>query len=237
MSKFRKISSAIPFVGAAMLLAVAPVKADTVTTFGSTVGTGPWQLTSACTPSCPPYTEPVPLSYSGLDIQLSTPIAFSTLAVLSATFVDQAGGAEVGSPRFGIYTTGGDYFTVYLGTPPNFSDSDPAAFTAAYSGTNLNNGTTNSTFQLENTLQTLAALQATYGSDLVNEVALFVDGGYGANGPQSLTVSGITINNTTYSSSLAAAAETPLPAALPLFASGLGALGFVGWRKRRKRAA
>jgi hypothetical protein len=29
---------------------------------------------------------------------------------------------------------------------------------------------------------------------------------------------------------------TPLPAALPLFASGLGAIGFVGWRRKRKRA-
>ena len=28
--------------------------------------------------------------------------------------------------------------------------------------------------------------------------------------------------------------ETPLPAALPLFASGLGALGLLGWRRRRK---
>jgi len=30
---------------------------------------------------------------------------------------------------------------------------------------------------------------------------------------------------------------TPLPTALPLFASGLGALGALGWRKRRKAAA
>ena len=30
------------------------------------------------------------------------------------------------------------------------------------------------------------------------------------------------------------AGETPLPAALPLFASGLGALGLIGWRKKRK---
>jgi hypothetical protein len=29
---------------------------------------------------------------------------------------------------------------------------------------------------------------------------------------------------------------TPLPAALPLFASGLGALGFFGWRRKRKNA-
>jgi hypothetical protein len=30
---------------------------------------------------------------------------------------------------------------------------------------------------------------------------------------------------------------TPLPAALPLFATGLGALGLLGWRKKRKSLA
>jgi hypothetical protein len=30
---------------------------------------------------------------------------------------------------------------------------------------------------------------------------------------------------------------TPLPAALPLFATGLGALGLLGWRRKRKKAA
>ena len=30
---------------------------------------------------------------------------------------------------------------------------------------------------------------------------------------------------------------TPLPAALPLFATGLGAMGLFGWRKKRKNAA
>jgi len=29
----------------------------------------------------------------------------------------------------------------------------------------------------------------------------------------------------------------PLPASLPLFAGGLGLLGLLGWRKRRKAAA
>jgi hypothetical protein len=30
---------------------------------------------------------------------------------------------------------------------------------------------------------------------------------------------------------------TPLPAALPLFATGLGVLGLLGWRGKRKAAA
>ena len=33
------------------------------------------------------------------------------------------------------------------------------------------------------------------------------------------------------------AGETPLPAALPLFASGLGALGLYGWRRKKKAQA
>jgi len=39
----------------------------------------------------------------------------------------------------------------------------------------------------------------------------------------------------TYTGTLTAA--TPLPAALPLFATGLGALGLLGWRRKRKNAA
>jgi hypothetical protein len=34
-----------------------------------------------------------------------------------------------------------------------------------------------------------------------------------------------------------AVAATPLPAALPLFATGVGALGLFGWRRKRKNAA
>ena len=34
-----------------------------------------------------------------------------------------------------------------------------------------------------------------------------------------------------------AVSSTPLPATLPLFATGLGALGLIGWRRKRKQAA
>jgi hypothetical protein len=36
---------------------------------------------------------------------------------------------------------------------------------------------------------------------------------------------------------LATDSATPIPAALPLFATGLGALGLLGWRRKRKQAA
>jgi hypothetical protein len=37
--------------------------------------------------------------------------------------------------------------------------------------------------------------------------------------------------------SFARTSDTPLPATLPLFAAGLGALGLLGWRKKRKAVA
>ena len=40
----------------------------------------------------------------------------------------------------------------------------------------------------------------------------------------------------TITETLATSAK-PLPAALPLFATGLGALGLLGWRRKRKAAA
>jgi hypothetical protein len=40
-----------------------------------------------------------------------------------------------------------------------------------------------------------------------------------------------------YRTNVALPSETPLPAALPLFATGLGAMGLLGWRRKRKNAA
>ena len=67
--------------------------------------------------------------------------------------------------------------------------------------------------------------------------------------PVSLSFTGNSVtfdlqNLTVFSSSvlvldftLADTVVTPLPAALPLFATGLGALGLLGWRRKRKGAA
>jgi hypothetical protein len=56
----------------------------------------------------------------------------------------------------------------------------------------------------------------------------------------SVTISGIGAYPTTEFSldnlALGAAVTTPLPAALPLFATGLGGLGLLGWRRKRKQA-
>jgi hypothetical protein len=51
-----------------------------------------------------------------------------------------------------------------------------------------------------------------------------------------LAFSGLTVGGTPIGGEDDIAA-TPLPAALPLFATGLGALGLLGWRRKRKAAA
>jgi hypothetical protein len=52
--------------------------------------------------------------------------------------------------------------------------------------------------------------------------------------PTIVAPNGLTVD---FSSNLATPAATPVPAALPLFASGLGAMGLFGWRRKRKLAA
>jgi hypothetical protein len=45
------------------------------------------------------------------------------------------------------------------------------------------------------------------------------------------------IDNVHFNEPLPPNLQTPLPAALPLFASGAGVLGFMGWRRKRKAIA
>jgi hypothetical protein len=209
---------------AALAFTPGMASADAVTPFGNTTGTGPWDVSSTST------------TYSGLDVAISTPITFSALATLSASFTDISGGADGGSPRIVLTATNGDFFTVFVGTPPNFNDSNPAAFTTAFSGVNLNNGTNNSAYENSGAYVTLASLESNplYSGDLINEVDFIVDGGWAANGTQDLTLTNLDVNGNIYDTSVSA---TPLPAALPLFATALSGLGLLGWRRKRKALA
>ena len=89
--------------------------------------------------------------------------------------------------------------------------------------------------------------------DMVTPFDLMLTGGPSDN--QSNTIASQTVTGSfTYDSSgdtsffasalaqssateLGTSVATPLPAALPLFASGLGALGLLGWRRKRKAQA
>ena len=59
---------------------------------------------------------------------------------------------------------------------------------------------------------------------------------YASNGQTDLYMSNAVANGVDFVLS-AEFGVTPLPAALPLFASGLGAMGFIGWRRKRKAIA
>ena len=62
---------------------------------------------------------------------------------------------------------------------------------------------------------------------------LDLDGGW-SGVEQHLLVNNFTVNGDVFS---AAPAAILLPAALPLLASGIGGLGLLGWRRKRKAAA
>ena len=65
-----------------------------------------------------------------------------------------------------------------------------------------------------------------YSTWLINSVTISV-GGWSTDQTHTDVISEIDLPGT----------PTPLPAALPLFISGLGALGLLGWRRKRKAAA
>ena len=94
---------------------------------------------------------------------------------------------------------------------------------------NLINGTNNTGYENTGTYLPFSSFEAAYGADTVTIVKFILDGGWGPNGAQALTLDSINIE--------IPGAATPLPAALPLFATGLGALGLLGWRRKRKNAA
>jgi hypothetical protein len=55
--------------------------------------------------------------------------------------------------------------------------------------------------------------------------------------PQSLTAFNSNLTSITFASDVGDPPAVPLPAALPLFATGIGGLGLLGWHRKRKGQA
>jgi hypothetical protein len=154
-----------------------------------------------------------------VDIQADTGDITGTLSVTGTTVTDFTGTAS-GFGFGGIFdgpvtlgqNSGGPSFTgddQWAGAPYYVTEGDGTTG----GGWLLTNGAYN--FRVYDYVDTFN----NYGDQL----AWFVSSGYN---PAMITVSA------TISMS-----ETPLPAALPLFVSGLGALGLFGWRRTRKSVA
>ena len=81
----------------------------------------------------------------------------------------------------------------------------------------------------------IGGCSATAGADNA-----FVDFHVTASGGLTFNLAAISSTSSTsslFETSTGTVSQTPLPAALPLFASGLGAMGLFGWRRKRKTQA
>lgn len=161
----------------------------------------------------------------GRDFFPSQTFSLNNIAGLSASFNDTAGGANVGAPQLVVGLANGNFYDVYLGPPPNFVQTNPATFTAAFSGLNLVSGANDTGFENTGTYKTFASFQAgADGSQIVTDVGFVLDAGFA--GAQALTLNWLSVQF------LAA----PEPATWTMMAAALGLLGFLVARRRRNSA-
>jgi hypothetical protein len=181
----------------------------------------------------------------GVEVKIRYFGFIASLAIFCASQVHAATIYEFDTPVFGSVVPNGTVTVTVTGSTATFVVSLPAndSFTEfaldLQSGDTLNASSAYKTggpvsFSNFGPFNTL--LFGNFGSSLTFSVSNFV-------GISSLTVNGQPIwfvAGNAGSPSWAIAADTiatPLPATLPLFASGLGVLGLLGWRTKRKKAA
>lgn len=151
-------------------------------------------------------------------IELVGPTGFVDLHIVSnASMSTGANSAALiqlsvnGSQIAGVSMSGGTVVgTTGLGLPASF---DPSSFTIVYD---------HLTVFANQEIPVIMFAEATTQLGVTSSSA-FIDPFFFADGYTILTSNGI-----------GNSAATPLPAALPLFASGLGALGLLGWRRKKK---
>ena len=74
----------------------------------------------------------------------------------------------------------------------------------------------------------------TFSTAITNVTSIVFDNTNTENGAGNIRIDDINVSAYVQSGGLG---ETPLPGTLPLFASGLGMLGLLGWRRKRKASA
>jgi hypothetical protein len=219
-------------ITAVAMTAAGSLQAATFGTYGDTFSNGTnFDLTSYGSSGA---------GYSGLYIIPGGALTLSGITQLSADYNMLAGSFAGGAPRFGIADTNAgpnNQVWAYWGTPTgggtfvnpnsngtpgntgNYADllsTDIRFYSNGFGG-----------FNSPNIGVTWADLLSHVGSVTVAYILLDLDGGW--KGDQHLLVNNFTVNGDVLA--------TPLPAALPLFATGLGAMGLLGWRRNRKAKA
>ena len=228
MNRTLRAAARASLLAAALTFAAAlPAFATVVTAVGSYNNESDPNNQATGFPNGPFGMTSTPTTYSVVDFVPTATFSLNNIQGISANFTDISGGADVGSPRIHVNLANGHFYTLYVGTPPNFNDNNPAAFTTAYSGFNFDNATNDSAFENLGGLSTFASLQAgADGSQIVTDVSFIIDSGFAANGPEALTLNSINVQF------LAA----PEPATWTMMAAALGLLGFLVARRRRGSA-
>jgi hypothetical protein len=160
------------------------------------------------------------------DVDVIGPANYSCVANAAIKCLDLIGGSGQGSvaSTIGIDLHAGDTYTIdYTDVLQGFAlGSTPSLDYTVSLGSHSFNTASIPTVQLMSFSFTAAANEL--GALLTFVTTQNLDNVHGP------VISGITVTET------AAVAATPIPAALPLFASGLGGLGFMKWRRRRRAA-
>jgi len=199
-----------------------------------TAGGGPaYQLTSLSSGSP---------TYSGLYLELSTPMSVNSLVQLSADYVMTEGTFGGGAPRFSLVDGSGNEAYIDWGTPSGFNFSDPNFGNTTFANTGNYADLTSTDVRvysndfagvdLPNTGETwaefVAAVDANGSTILDNEIAdvsLDLDGGF--TGTEQMDVRDYDVNGEVLSP-----APAPEPGSLALLGTALLALGL--WRRRKK---
>ena len=182
----------------------------------------------ATDPTSPPSTIPVSLNVVVDGFLSATP----PFAVSGFNFIATVGGITATYSVF-LDSSGGSVVETCSGTGGFQNGSCPANLHTATLTTDTFNVSTDSAVAVQFLLEMnarasdssalaefLHSFRLPIGSDVFN-----LPDGYTADAPDSF------VSNNRF---LPPTAATPLPAALPLFASGLGALGLLGWHRKRK---